>query len=472
MKPNILMPIMIFMTRYYNILRHTSRKISASILLKIFGFSLLTGLVFITGSCEKQVLQAGSDLLPGSDFVSIKTTDTLSVFSYTLFNDSIRTDTPDSSYIGQIFDPYFGTTTAGFVSQIRLNNAWDSVAITVDSVKLFLHIISAKGGKSGATHSISLYEISDQIYNDTAYYSNTTLNLTNFKVAHITLPTLRTDTINNIGLTLPGNGIEFGKYLMRDPSKLFYSNSLPDFRSFFKGLYFEMDPSSDPLLLSLRLISDQTTYYNFFTLYGHAADGTAKQYSFALDAKNANACYNRFDHNYSTATLGDKLIHTNTNYRDTVSYLQSLNGVYTKIILPGLEKLKSDKTLANMAINRARLSVPFKFTKTTTTYYAKSLPLTLRLRYKVSTGSRYDVPDYLMAPSIDLAHTFFSGAIDSVNNVYNFNIPAFVQGYLNDATNTVRPEVEIYQPGGLKNVVFKANKNKSSVKFEFTYTKF
>jgi|WetSurMetagenome_2_1015567.scaffolds.fasta_scaffold05603_3 hypothetical protein len=470
MRTNILTPIMIFMTRYYNILRNTSRKFSVSILLKIFGFSLITGLVLITGSCEKQVLKIGSDLLPNGDFVSIHSSDTIRAYSYTMYNDSIRTDSPSTSYLGQIFDPYFGTTTAGFVTQIRLGNAFDGVPITVDSVKLVLKVLSKNGGTSGINHSISFYEISDQIYNDTSYYSNTRLNLTKFKLTNILLPAFKVDTA--FAVTLPGNGIEFGNYLMRDTSMLFYSNSLPDFRSYFKGLYFEMDPSSDPMLISLSLLSDQTSYYNFFTLYGHAADGTSKQYSFILDSKNANASYNRFTHDYSTATIGDKLIHRNTTYRDTVSYLQSLNGVYTKISLPGLEKLKSDKTLASMAINRARLVVPFKFTKTAGTYYATSLPLTLRLRYKLSSGSRYDVPDYLMAPSLDLAHTFFSGAIDSVNNVYNFNIPAFVQGYLKDATNTVRPEVEIYQADGLKNIVFKANNNKSPVKFEFTYTKF
>jgi len=470
MRTNILMPIMIFMTRYYNILRNTRRKISVSALLKIFGLSLITGLVLITGSCEKQVLKVGSDLLPNGDFVSINSSDTIRAFSYTMYDDSIRTDSPSTSYLGQIYDPYFGTTSAGFVTQVRLTNAYDSVPITVDSVKLYLRFLSKTGGTSGVDHYISIYEISDQIYNDTAYYSNTKLNLTKFRLSHILLPTFKIDTTFTV--TLPGNGIEFGNYIMHDPSMLFYSNSLPDFRSYFKGLYFEMDPSSDPMLVSLSLLSNQTSYYNFFTLYGHAADATEKQYSFVLDAKNANASYNRFQHDYNTATLGDKLIHRNTAYKDTVSYLQCLDGVYTKITLPGLEKLKSDKTLENMAINKARLVVPFRFTKTTGTYYAKSLPNKLRMRYQLTSGKRYDVPDYLMAPLSDLQQTFFSGVIDSVNNVYNFNIPAFVQGYLKDATNTVKPEVEIYQPSGLKNIVFKANNNKTPVKFEFTYTKF
>ena len=65
--------------------------------------------------------------------------------------------------------------------------------------------------------------------------------------------------------------------------------------------------------------------------------GSAKQYFFILDAMNKNASYNRFSHDYSTATLGDKMAHRNTTYRDTLSYLQSLNGVYTKLSFPVLK---------------------------------------------------------------------------------------------------------------------------------------
>jgi len=91
----------------------------------------------------------------------------------------------------------------------------------------------------------------------------------------------------------------------------------------------------------------------------------------------------------------------------------------------------------------------------------------------VKNGSRYDVPDYSMgSATTDLSHQFFDGTLDSVKNVYNFNIPAFVQSYLEDATNSVLPEVEIYEASGLKNVIFRTSKSKTPLKFEFAYTKF
>jgi len=475
MRPNILMLIMIFMTRFYNssirILRINSDSQS---FFTVFRLTLIVLAVVIMSSCKKEVLQIGSDLLPQGDFVSINSIDTLSIFSYTMIDDSVRTDHPSTSYLGYMFDPYFGTTTAGFVSQVRLNRQWDSIPLTVDSVKMYLRLLTTKGGGTGIAHSLSIYEIDDQLSTDSAYYSNTHLHLTGVKITNIALPSLRNDTINDIGLLLPGNGIEFGKYLIRKPNMLFYNNNLSDFRSYFKGIYFQLDPSPDPILVSLSLAYNLSTatYYNYVALFGHDSDGVARSYTFILDAKNTNAAYNRFSHKYGTATTGDTLVHRNTNYRDTLSFSQALNGVFTKITLPGLEKLKRDGFLNKIAINKARLVVPIKFTFTGSNYYAKNVPLSLRLRYRVKDGTRYDVPDYSMGSTNDPTHHFFDGTLDSVANVYNFNIPAFVQAYLEDAANKVEPVLEIYEPSGTQNVVLKANKNKTPVKFEFGYTKF
>jgi len=88
-----------------------------------------------------------------------------------MYDESIRTDNPSTAYLGQIYDPIFGTTTAELVTQIRLKPAWDGKPFTIDSVKLYLRLLDVKGG-SGSTHKLSLSEISEQIYTDSAYYSN------------------------------------------------------------------------------------------------------------------------------------------------------------------------------------------------------------------------------------------------------------------------------------------------------------
>jgi hypothetical protein len=132
----------------------------------------------LAGSCKKEVLKIGGDILPEGDFVSIKSIDTLSVFSYTMYDDSARSDLSSVSYLGQDYDPFFGTTTAGFVSQVRINAKWNSQPFTVDSVKLFLQILTNKTVSSDAVHTLSFSEIANQIFVDTAYYPNTPIAFT------------------------------------------------------------------------------------------------------------------------------------------------------------------------------------------------------------------------------------------------------------------------------------------------------
>jgi hypothetical protein len=457
------------MTRYYNSSRLPRKFISGSQhLLKIFRFTLFALIVIITGSCEKGILKMGADILPEGDFVSINSIDTLSAFSYTMYDDSVRSDNPSVSYLGQIFDPFFGTTTAEFVTQIRLGSEWDTTAIAIDSVKLYLHFLSTKGGTGDINHTIRISEISEQIYTDSVYYSNRKAALTGYVLPDILLQSgLRQDTINNVSLRLP---VEFGNYLIRDTKKLFYSNTKPDFRAYFKGLYFQMLPSpDDPLLISLSLAPPTSlgNFYNYIVLFMHDASGVVKEFYLNLDAQNRNASYNRFLHDYNSATSGNKMIYRNTSFRDTLSYLQYLNGVYTKVTLPGLESLKNNAAFDKIGVNKARLIVPVYFNGNQ--YKPSTVPTQLVLRYKTSEGSKFVVPDWSIESTY---HTFFDGKLDSTTNVYRFNIPAFVQAYLKDKTGNIKPELEIYQGAGTNNVVLKANKSKTPVKFEFTYTKF
>ena len=112
---------------------------------------------------------------------------------------------------------------------------------------------------------------------------------------------MKPDTINNISVALP---VEFGEYLIRDTTKFFYSTTKPDFRSWFKGLYFQMSSASDPLLIAFNLLSNpqsSSTYQNYFVLYMHDTLDIAIRYYFILDPKHPNACYNKFERDFSTA---------------------------------------------------------------------------------------------------------------------------------------------------------------------------
>jgi hypothetical protein len=269
MRQNILMPIMTFMTRFYHSFSLFFRFSSVS---KKF-FRILRPALFVMAlavaiSCEEGPTKLGSEMLPSNDFVTINSTDTMSVWSYTMYDNSIATNDPSVGFVGNIYDPYFGTTTTEFVSQLRISSAWTYGPVTIDSIRLKLRLLTVKGENTGKSHFLRLSEISEQIYVDSAYYSNTQTDTTDFEVI-AQLPPMTPDTINEISVTLP---VEFGEYLLRDTSKYFYSNTKPDFRSYFKGLYFRMSSSEDPLMMAFSLVtqvSSSSEYNNYFVLYMH-----------------------------------------------------------------------------------------------------------------------------------------------------------------------------------------------------------
>ena len=229
-----------------------------------------------------------------------------------------------------------------------------------------------------------------------------------------------------------------------------------------------MSPFTDPLLVSLSLAQPTTlgNSYNYIVLFMHDETGNVGDFYFILDAMNKNASFNRFSYNYTTAIYGNKMINRNTTYRDTLSYLQYLNGVYTKISLPGLETLKKDPSFGHVAVNKARLTVPVyldgKIYKTTTA------PTNLYLRYKTKNGSRYVVPDY----NIDSNHAFFNGILDTQLSYILSMCLLLFRDILTMSQVIILPELELFQGTGTQNVILRANNNKIPPKFQFTYTKF
>ena len=217
MNHNILMPIMIFMTKSY----HSSlpgKNFRVQNILNFLVPAVFAGMIFFILSCEDDPAKIGRKILPGSDFVNIHSTDTVTVKSFTMYGDAVESDNPSTSYLGQLYDPYFGTVTAEFVSQIRLGARWDNEYFEIDSIKLYLDFLNVTGAVDKPQY-LSFWEIDKQIYTDSTYYSNQYVPLTGFKVADILLPKLKADTINSIEIDIP---IAFGDYLTRDTSMLFH----------------------------------------------------------------------------------------------------------------------------------------------------------------------------------------------------------------------------------------------------------
>ncbi|HEX2921136.1 MAG TPA: DUF4270 family protein [Bacteroidales bacterium] len=428
------------------------------------------GNLFMT-SCEEDPTTIGKNLLPASDYLKIEATDTLKPVSYTMYDDTISSSLPLVGYLGQTRDPYFGTTKASFVTQLRLLGEWDGLPYILDSVKLVLKLTVA--GTSTAPQILTISEISDQIYTTSTYSSKTNVSLSGFSTS-VTLPELKPDTINTIVVSMPD--LSFANRIFQDTSMLFHSNVIPDFRSYFKGLYFTLSSTGEPVFASLDLLNNPETggvnfldnyYKNYFLIYYHSEEGdtSASGYPLMIDAINRNASFNKIEHDFTTADP-DKVIenYNDLSFQDTLTYMQSLNGLYTRIILPGLSEIKSSGNFDRIAVSKAHLTLPFYYDNNT--YKLSDLPSQLYLRYRTADGKRWVVPE------IDLDAEFFGGVIDTVNHVYKFNIATFAQNYLEDTSGNILPELEVMQPLELKNLILKANESRTPPTFDFAYIRF
>ncbi len=466
----MLMPIMISMTRFYRNSKLYNRLNSVSFHNSaiIFSSALLIVLFSIT-ACEEKPTIIGSGLLPGSDFVNIKTDTSIHVEAYTLFSDSVVTNSRTLSYLGSFSDPYFGESKTDFVGQFRLDTAWTSdVVAQIDSVKLFIALSGAKGKLDSTTiHKIKIFEI-DEILNSTdKYYSNREPDtlLTGALMATVSLPVITNDTSQSYSIRLDNNS--FGAHLLRDPASLSQDKNGNPFKSFFKGVYVTMVDSPNPVLLALDWSTAQSTPFGI-TVYYVNSQGTSKFFNFII--RSTSVRYNRYTHKYAKATSPYKLDTARIikRMRDSLIYLQAFNGVHPQIQFQGLKAIKgqfwdSVKNIPIGSVNKARLT--FSVFLDESTYTTTTVPTQIFMKYIKSDTAQYIVPDYQVSPS------FFDGVFNSTNKTFSFNLASFMQEYFKG--NIIDPVVYMYYPEGeFRNVILKANNSRSPVKFEFVYTKF
>jgi hypothetical protein len=233
-------------------------------------------------------------------------------------------------------------------------------------------------------------------------------------------------------------------------------------------LYFQIASTGDPILVSLSVASPSAYgyYANYFEIYGKDGLSTAKTMTFLLDAVSTNASFNLYRHDFSTSQAGEHV--NNLTYLDTLSYAQQFNGIYTKLELSNLDSIKNAPDMKDISVNKARLKIPVVYEHP---YFTRStIPSKLYLRYQTTSGSRYYVPE--------TTSSFYNGtpdttAISATDDVYNLNIATFVQRYLEDETNQILPELELFLlPAAGNNVILRANDSYKPIKFEFTYTRF
>ena len=438
--------IMTFMTNSYRRVpvrgRINYRLKSITVILS----SALLVFLFLSG-CEEDPSRIGGSILPGADFQNVGATDTFSVRLTTEYIDTIRSEQPLTSFMGGFDDQVFGTTTTGFVTQLWLYESWPNNGLKrIDSVTFYLNVVDLIGTMTGEG-TLNVYETDELMDLDEIYYVNRDVPI---KDLLFSVPVTGITGDSLVAFTLPPS---VGEALTRDTTMLFLSNDSADFRTLIKGLYFEYIPQVNDHMLKVDLLNGATS----MVVHYMDADSASTFYSFAVNSKCIR--YNRYLHDFLTADPDKKIGHISDGVIDSLSYIQSFQGVFTRVEIPGLEIFK---TMNNVGINKAELVFP-AFVNDDYFPEERILSISLLARYINSDGLREMLPDYLVSAS------FFDGAYYSLDREYRINIVNFIQDYIDGVT--AEPVLELFLPqDNADNLILRSDSPDKPVKIEVVYS--
>lgn len=361
----------------------------------------------------------GMDLLV-ADQPGVFYTDTITLECSSIREDSLRSDELSSAFnlAGAYADPVFGSTVAGFYSEIRLPNNNTSfsfgTAPVLDSVVLTLAYADFYGD-STTSMNFRVFETDEKMIIDSAYYTNDALALK--RSLYSNAVSIRPkDSVSVDGAERAPHlrlrlDDAFGTEFINAPSGSFLDNTA--FIDYFNGIHVTADAvtvSGKGVIASFNLLASMSklTFY-----YKNGTDTTRFTANFEINA----GCprFNAFKHGYKTSQFGgvfpisgaDKL------------YIQSMSGLKARLKFSHIRNLAAN---GPVAINKAELVIPATDNGTFKNHN------TLLLFGVDSAGKEAIIPDILESPA------YYGGSFDAITNTYKFNINRYVQKLISDPT--------------------------------------
>lgn len=430
----------------------------------LFLFVLSLGL-FGCKKADEAVL--GADILPGSDNLQFTAVDTFSLLTYSVEDDSVRTDERSVNPLGFMNDPYFGRTGTAIYTQIRLpENNLNFATVKLDSIVLTLKYQNKTAfyGNINSTQRIHVYELSESLYLDSVYHShkrpsfypelvgswvgkfnlNDSITVVQGSKTRKFAPHLRIrltgqrfiDKIKNGGVNFATNEA-FINY-MRGLAVIPQDNALAP----GEGAMVNVD--------LLSSISNLTIYYN---------DSLSKD----LLINENSPRFNAHEHNYMGTALGWQL--GLKQHRDTC-YAQSMGGVKTLFKVPHILNVAKNANGKPIAVSGAELTIPVLPGAATAQY---GLPLEVFFVTIDSTGKNFTLPGGILVG--------YAGKYNSTKTAITVNLSAYYQGLFNAYHRTGLERdyglyiVPSYNYAGMERIVLNTSKFAAApAKLKLTYS--
>lgn len=353
--------------------------------------------------------------------------DTLTIETSLVKDDSIRTDIASYNLIGLYNDSVFGLASSSVFTEVTLSGANINFGNNpiIDSLVLSLKYQGPTSfyGNLLTSQTFNVFELSEELTKD-EYYSNDSISF-GASVGSISFTPFVNDSVKNIiingsdtvdyepHLRIPINNT-LGQQLLNlgAGSNTIASNS--DLKSVLKGFY--ISPSQSVYSSSLNKGDGAIIYFDFnsslttLTLFYHN-DTDTNSYSFIINSESKK--FNRFEHNYTNTDIANHL--AGSNFDSTLTYIQAMGGVKTKINIPYIKTLKNNDN--NIVINKAELVFSLSDGSNETYSHVESTSL---------TGINEEGSAVFLVDNFE-GTDYFGGSYDYDTRSYTFNISRHIQ---------------------------------------------
>jgi len=399
--------------------------------MKLYKLDLLTLLIslFILSSCQNTD-SIGLDVDPATE-VTGTFTDTITVISSTVKEDSMITNTLVRYPLGYLADPIFGKTTANIAMSLTLDppGLTFGTSPVLDSAVLVLYYAKEFYGDSTSNFQVDVHQLNNALSTSVQYYNTQPQR---FASTVIGSKKLRFNIKDSVRITeivtgKPDKKVTRGPQIRIPINSNFVttnflnatSNTLSSdelLNKEIKGFYLTINKaqSTGPGGIAFFNLTDSSKLEIYYkSQNGALIDTTLHKFPIVNNSKPVIA---DFKHDYTGTNIPANL---NTSTQQNFTYVQGLAGLRTRIRFPHIEKLKN---LGNITINKAELIVSvvggtdaFK-------------PASRLIMYRTDIASqRQFIPDFSTEPAFSLTDFDFGGFYDSSKKHYRFQLTSYIQ---------------------------------------------
>lgn len=392
-------------------------------------YFLFLTLIALAVSCKKKTPEdIGLPILPGEDLLNASFTDTITLITHTVYDDSLKTDEVTPLLLGNMNDPVFGVSKASIFTQISLSKSNPVFGINPQLDSVVLSLVYSSGQYYGALdpQKFKVYEVSQSLYRDSIYYSNRMLQFSTELGSAYVKP-----KPNSAKDSVMVDTIKYPPHLRIHLDKNFFQNFLTSptytasytgnaaFQKVFKGLYISSSsglPSGQGAIMYMDLVH---TYSRVTMFYHNKTDTTSLHF---VISNSACARFTHFEHDYSFATEIKSQVNSADSIQKDVVFVQPMAGVRTKVTMPYLKDLYNN---GKIVINKAELIMPVDPSSIILmdSIYVPHPKLVATIAD--SALGPLIMPDYFEGA------TYFGGDYDAAKKEYRFNIARYVQQILN-----------------------------------------